>query len=90
MLVPSQTVKSRRLWPSTTGTETPAKTHSRIVIGDGKSLITLFSRAGLEMMSTTIGGSAWANNNTEIRGIMRADCKQIDDGAVTALDAIVD
>lgn len=81
---------ANRLWPSTVGTETTPKTHSRIVIGDGKSLITLFSRSGLEMMSTNIGGSAWANNNTEIRGIMRADCKQIDDGAVTAIDAVVD
>jgi len=41
-------------------------------------------------MSTNIGGSAWVNNNTEIRGIMRADCKKIDEGAVTSLDAIVD
>jgi HK97 family phage major capsid protein len=81
---------ANRLWPTTTGAETPTpKQHSRIIIGDGKSMITMFSRAGLEMMSTTIGGTAWTNNNTEIRGIMRADCKATDDGAVTALDAIV-
>jgi HK97 family phage major capsid protein len=79
---------ANRLLPSTVGEDT--KTHSRIIIGDAKSAITLFARSGLEMMSTTVGGSAWANNNTEIRGIMRADCKQTDDDAVSAIDCIVD
>lgn len=81
---------ANRLLPSVMGTETTPKTHSRIIIGDAKAAITLFSRAGLEMASTTVGGTAWANNNTEIRGIMRADCKATDDGAVVALDCIVD
>lgn len=78
---------ANRLLPSTVGEDT--KTHSRIIIGDAAEAITLFTRSGLEMVSTTVGGSAWANNNTEIKGIMRADCKQIDDGAVTSIDAIV-
>jgi HK97 family phage major capsid protein len=77
---------ANRLLPSTTVDE---KTHSRIIVGDAAAAITLFSRAGLEMVSTTVGGNSWYNNNTEIRGIMRADCKEIDDGAITAIDAIV-
>lgn len=78
---------ANRLLPSTT---VDTKTHSRIIIGDGSESITLFARAGLEMVSTTVGGNAWYNNNTEIRGIMRADCQQTDDGAVAAIDCIVD
>ena len=78
---------ANRLLPSTT---VDTKTHSRIIIGDGSEAITMFARAGLEMVSTTVGGNAWYNNNTEIRGIMRADCKKIDDGAVVAIDAVVD
>lgn len=81
---------ANRLLPSTQGTETPAKTHSRIIVGDAKQAITLFSRAGLEMTATNIGGGAFENNNTVVRGIMRADCQQTDDGAVTAIDCIVD
>jgi HK97 family phage major capsid protein len=80
---------ANRLLPSTVVTGTPDTTHSRIIIGDAAAAITLFARAGLEMVSTTVGGNAWYNNNTEIRGIMRADCQEIDDGAVTAIDAIV-
>lgn len=79
---------ANRLLPSTVGADT--KTHSRITIGDASAAITLFSRAGLEMVSTTVGGNSWYNNNTEIRGIMRADCKEIDDGAVASIDAIID
>lgn len=78
---------ANRLLPSTT---VDTKTHSRIIVGDGNEAITLFKRAGLEMVSTTVGGNAWYNNNTEIRGIMRVDCKQTDDGAVAAIDCIVD
>lgn len=80
---------ANRLLPSTVVTGTLATTHSRIIIGDAAAAITLFARAGLEMVSTTVGGNAWYNNNTEIRGIMRADCQEIDDGAVTAINAIV-
>lgn len=78
---------ANRLLPSTT---VDTKTHSRIIIGDGREAITMFARAGLEMASTTVGGSAWRTNNTEVRCIMRADCKQTDDGAVAAIDCIVD
>lgn len=81
---------ANRLLPSTMGTETTPKTHSRIIVGDAREAVTLFARAGLEMVSTTVGGNAWYNNNTEIRGIMRADCQEIDDGAVAAIDCVVD
>lgn len=81
---------ANRLLPSTQGTETTPKTHSRIIIGDTESAITFFQRSGLEMLATTVGAGAFENNNTVIRGIMRADCQKIDDGAVTALDVVVD
>jgi HK97 family phage major capsid protein len=81
---------ANRLLPPTKGTETTPKDHSRIIVGDAKEAITLFARSGLEMVSTTIGGNAWYNNNTEIRGIMRADCQQTDDGAVAAIDLVLD
>jgi HK97 family phage major capsid protein len=81
---------SNNLWPSTQGTESTPKTHSRIVIGDTRELITMFARKGLEMATTAIGGDAWRNNNTEIRCVTRLDCVQVDDGAVTAIDCVVD
>ncbi|MGW8114043.1 phage major capsid protein [Caproicibacterium sp. NSD3] len=74
---------SNRLLPSTT---VDTKSHSRIIIGDAAEAITLFARSGLEMVSTNIGGGAFENNNTVVRGIMRADCKQTDDGAVASID----
>ncbi len=61
-----------------------------IYIGDGKSFVTLFERAGLEMASTNIGGSAWETNNTEIRGIMRDDCKQADAEAACAIGIVLE
>ena len=81
---------ANRLLQSTQGTETPAKTHSRVIIGDAEAAITFFQRAGLEMLATTVGAGAFENNNTVIRGIMRADCQKIDEDAVTALDVVVD
>lgn len=78
---------ANRLLPSTTA---DTKTHSRIIVGDAKEAITLFARSGFEMLSTNIGGGAFENNNTVVRGIMRADCQKTDDGAVTAIDCIVD
>lgn len=81
---------SNRLLPSTKGTETTPKDHTRIIVGDASEAMTLFARSGLEMVSTNIGGGAFENNNTVVRGIMRADCKQTDDGAVTAIDVTLD
>lgn len=81
---------ANRLLPSTLGTETTPKTHSRIIVGDATEAVTLFARSGYEMLSTNIGGGAFENNNTVVRGIMRVDCKQTDDGAVAAIDCVVD
>lgn len=78
---------SNRLWPDYVGGDT--KERSRIVIGDGAALVTIFSRAGLEMTSTTVGGSAWRTNNTEVRCIMRADTQQTDDGAAASISAVL-
>lgn len=77
---------ANRLLPSTTA---DSKTHSRIIVGNAAEGITLFARSGFEMLSTNIGGGAFENNNTVVRGIMRADCKQTDGDAVAAIDCVV-
>jgi HK97 family phage major capsid protein len=66
------------------------KNRSPVYIGDGKSFITMFSRSGLEMASTNIGGNSWANNNTEVRCITRKDTKKIDGDAACSLAIILD
>ncbi|MEN6522357.1 MAG: phage major capsid protein [Anaerolineaceae bacterium] len=68
---------SDRLWGNLAGT--PAK--ARIGVGYGADFVTMFRRAALEMAATTIGGDSWRKNNTEIRGIMRADCQTFDSDA---------
>lgn len=60
-------------------------TRSRIAIGDGREYATLFMRAAFEFASTNIGGSAWRSNSTEVRGIARLDCQEMDTGAMTVL-----
>lgn len=81
---------ANRLLPSTQGTESTPKTHSRLIVGDLTRAITLFARSGFEMVSTNVGAGAFENNTTVVRGIMRADCKEFDDGAVAAIDLVVD
>jgi HK97 family phage major capsid protein len=58
---------------------------SRIAIGDGRSFMTIFRRAGYEFSSTNIGGKAWRSNSTEVRGIARLDSAAMDTGAMTVL-----
>jgi HK97 family phage major capsid protein len=67
-------------WANMTG---PSR--ARIAIGDGKSYMTLFGRAGFEFASTNIGGDAWRSNSTEVRGIARLDAAEMDAGAMTVL-----
>jgi HK97 family phage major capsid protein len=77
-------VLANRLWPNLT---TP--TRARIFIG-GPEYLTLFQRAAFEMATTVVGGDAWRKNNTEVRGIMRLDCKEIDAEAGTLLTVPVE
>jgi HK97 family phage major capsid protein len=72
-------VLADRLWPNLAG-----PTRARIFIG-GPEYLTFFQRAAFEMATTTVGGEAWRKNNTEVRGIMRSDCKEIDAEAGTLL-----
>jgi len=60
-------------------------TRARIAIGDGREFITLFQRAAFEFASTTVGGSAWRSNSTEVRGIARLDVETVDSDAMTLL-----
>ena len=50
-------------------------------IGDFKEFATLFRKKGLEVASTDIGGSAWATDSTEVRGIARLAVTKFDAGA---------
>ena len=52
-----------------------------IYIGDFKSFATLFKRKALEVASTNIGGDAWANDGSEVRGVIRLDAQKLDTGA---------
>ncbi len=60
-------------------------TKTRIAIGDGKEFATLFRRQALEMATTTVGGDAWRKNQTELRGIMRANARPVDSAAMSVL-----
>lgn len=52
-----------------------------IYIGYFKAFGTLFQRKALEFATTNIGGSAWANDAPEIRGIVRMDAQKVDEDA---------
>lgn len=67
-------------WANMTG---PSR--ARIAIGDGREYISLFRRAAFEFASTNVGGSAWRSNSTEVRGIARLDCEEVDTGAMAVL-----
>ena len=50
-------------------------------IGDMKEFATLFRRDGFEVASTDVGGSAWATDSTEVRGIARLCVSKFDASA---------
>lgn len=56
-----------------------------IAVGDGRELVTKFERASGELASTNVGGSAWRNDNVEIRYILRANYVAVDTGAMKLL-----
>lgn len=49
--------------------------HTPFVIGDLEALYTMYQRQGLAVESTRVGGDAWRNDQTEIKGIFRFDGK---------------
>lgn len=53
-----------------------------VIIGALKEAIVLFDRQAMSLLPTSIGGSAFAKNRTEIRAITREDVKEFDLGAV--------
>ena len=67
-------------WANLTGAD-----RARVAIGDAREMVTLFRRAAMEIASTTVGGTAWRNNNTEVRAIMREVAKTVDDSAIALL-----
>lgn len=73
-------VLSDAQWPLLTSSQ-----YARIGVGDLRELVSFFRRASGELAATTIGGTAWRNNNTEIRYIMRADVESVDTDAMKLL-----
>ena len=61
-------------------------TYAPIILGDFTEQLDLFRRTPYEMASTTIGGVAWRQNATEVRGIVRLDIQAIDAAAATKLE----
>ncbi len=52
-----------------------------VYVGYFRAFGTLFQRKALEFATTNIGGSAWTNDTTELRGIVRMDAQKVDEGA---------
>jgi HK97 family phage major capsid protein len=79
--------KGRQIVPVPTAQwgDTNTNTKTRIAVGDMAELISFFRRVAGEMSSTNIGGTAWRNDNVEIKYIMRADAVQVDAAAVKLL-----
>lgn len=61
------------------------KEYVPFIIGDLKALYTVFNRKGLSVESTNIGGTAWRNDTTELKGIVRFDGRFADKEAVQIL-----
>ena len=67
---------------TTSGTNgTNSVTKAPLIIGNLKQLIVMFSRQGLELRSTDIGGDAFKRNTTDLRAIKRDDIKMFDSKA---------
>ena len=59
-------------------------TYAPFYIGDMKEFATLFHKGTFEVASTDIGGDAWVNDLTEVRGIARLGVSKFDTAAVVA------
>ena len=56
-----------------------------IAVGDGRELATMFQRVAGELSSTNIGGTAWRNDNVEIKYIKRCHVVSVDTAAMKYL-----
>ena len=66
-----------------------ADTLAPIYMGDFTQFGTLFRRDPLEVGSTDIGGAAWTNDNTEVRGLIRLDAQLFDATAAIRREIVV-
>lgn len=57
-------------------------TKAPIFMGDLKEFCTIFDREQMSLLATSIGGTAFAKNRTDIRGIVRDDIQTVDTDAV--------
>lgn len=55
---------------------------AKIIVGDLGEFATLFDRNAITIETTKVGGSAWRNNTTELRAIIRLDAQKFDERAV--------
>jgi len=61
--------------------DTTSGTKAPLILGNLKQLIVMFSRQGLKLRSTDIGGDAFKRNTTDLRAIKRDDIKVFDSKA---------
>jgi HK97 family phage major capsid protein len=71
--------------PNALFADTDTNLKTQIAIGDGREFLTFFRRMPFEMSTTNIGGDAWRFNNTEVKGVMRADTVVMDASAMGLL-----
>lgn len=57
-------------------------TKAPVLIGSLKEAVTLFDRQQISLLSTTVGGTAFAKNRTDIRAITREDVRMVDTDAL--------
>jgi HK97 family phage major capsid protein len=74
-------VYSNKVLPTRTDAGTGAK-YAPVIFGNLNEAITLFDRQAMSLMSTNVGGDAFAKNRTDIRAITREDIKFADTAAV--------
>ncbi len=72
-------VVSNAVMPSTTVGD---KTTAPLFVGDGEEFATLFERAPMEMLSTSIGGDAFDKDCTNVRYIKRMGVNKFDTAAM--------
>ena len=73
---PVHVVSDAQLAPDTTNDT------ADIYIGDGHEFATLFTRQGLEIVSTDIGGAAFTTDSIQVRGITRKGVSKFDTAAM--------
>ena len=73
---PVHVVSDAQLAPDTTNST------ADIYIGDGHEFATLFTRQGLEIVSTDIGGAAFTTDSIQVRGITRKGVSKFDTAAM--------